>query len=131
MRKSVLNVEVFRSQYAYNPPEAKSAWHLIFDNPEGDNETQTDSYSDDDELFVDYETKQSLTFGHVRSLSMRLAHGFLNNIRGVQTGDVVAVFALNSIRYPACVYSIWAAGLGTSITMRKLPMLMPEIQSAL
>jgi acyl-coenzyme A synthetase/AMP-(fatty) acid ligase len=114
MRKPVLNVEPFKSQYAYNPPEPKSAWHLVFSKPEGDNENDAHLYSDDDELFIDYATKEALSFGRLRNLSMTLAYGFLHRLQGMKTGDVVAIFASNCIWYPACVYAIQAAGLGAS-----------------
>ena len=108
----LLNVEAFTSEYPYTPSRPKSAWHLFFDRPAGTNEDQAHSFSEDDTIYVDALSRQALKFSDVRTLSKRLAYGFLNRVDGLKSGDTVLIFASNSIYYPACYLGAQAAGLG-------------------
>lgn len=108
----MLNLPPFKSRYTYDPPPAQSTWHLVFDQPAGQNEHAAGGFRDDDVVFIDYATKKSLTFGKLRTLSKQLAYGLLHKIDGgLRAGDTVLLFANNTVWYPAFVYGTQAAGL--------------------
>ncbi|KAI8318143.1 acetyl-CoA synthetase-like protein [Martensiomyces pterosporus] len=61
------------------------------------------------QVFVDSSTGRSLTAGEIKSYAFRLATGLRRNI-GLAVGDVVGVFAPNSINFPIAAYGIVASG---------------------
>ncbi|KAI8318183.1 putative luciferase [Martensiomyces pterosporus] len=61
------------------------------------------------QVFVDPSTGRSLTASELKSCVFRLAAGLRRNI-GLVAGDVVGVFAPNSINYPIAAYGIVASG---------------------
>ncbi|KAJ2078831.1 hypothetical protein GGI16_007864, partial [Coemansia sp. S142-1] len=60
-------------------------------------------------LFVDSSTDESLTVAQVKSQTFRFAAG-LRSRYDIQAGDVVAIFARNSISFPIAAYGIVASG---------------------
>ncbi|KAJ2853462.1 hypothetical protein FB639_006537, partial [Coemansia asiatica] len=60
-------------------------------------------------VFVDSASGTSIGLSDLRSQTLRLASG-LQRICSIGTGDVVAIFAANSIIYPIAAYAIVAAG---------------------
>ncbi|KAJ2367042.1 hypothetical protein H4S02_010355, partial [Coemansia sp. RSA 2611] len=65
--------------------------------------------SADHTLFVDSSTDESLTVAQVKSQAFRFAAG-LRSRYDIQAGDVVAVFARNSISFPIAAYGVVASG---------------------
>ncbi|KAJ2886049.1 hypothetical protein H4R27_000960 [Coemansia aciculifera] len=63
----------------------------------------------DHTLFVDSSTDESLTVAQVKSQTFRFAAG-LRSRYNIQAGDVVAIFARNSISFPIAAYGIVASG---------------------
>ncbi|KAJ2004619.1 hypothetical protein GGI04_002450 [Coemansia thaxteri] len=63
----------------------------------------------DHTLFVDSTTSDSLTLGEVKSRTLRFANE-LRSRYSIGAGDVVAIFARNSISYPIAAYGIVASG---------------------
>ncbi|KAI8323626.1 acetyl-CoA synthetase-like protein, partial [Martensiomyces pterosporus] len=61
------------------------------------------------QVFVDSSTGCSLTAGELKSYIFRFATGLRKSI-GLVAGDIVAVFALNSINFPIAAHGVVASG---------------------
>lgn len=57
---------------------------------------------------IDADSAQSLTFSQFKSTLIKVSHGFRH--LGIRKGDVVLIFAPNSIRYPLCFLGVIAIG---------------------
>lgn len=83
-----------------------STWHFVFENDKGT--------PDDKVIYQDGITDRKITYGELRTLTKRMAHGLRNGL-GLEKGDRVLIFSSNSILYPALVQSTQAAALVCSL----------------
>ncbi|KAI9300156.1 hypothetical protein BJ944DRAFT_244462 [Cunninghamella echinulata] len=70
---------------------------------------QNTRFSQDRVIIIDSETDKTLTFNQVRSLSLQLATGWIQNV-GLKKGDIVSVFAPNQYDHSVLYFSLLAAG---------------------
>ncbi|KAL5709999.1 4-coumarate--CoA ligase [Ranunculus cassubicifolius] len=57
---------------------------------------------------IDADSNETLTFAHLKSTVAKVSHGLLQ--LGIKKGDVVLIFAPNSIEFPICFFGIIAIG---------------------
>ncbi|XP_021896174.1 4-coumarate--CoA ligase-like 7 isoform X2 [Carica papaya] len=57
---------------------------------------------------IDADTGETLSFSQLKSLVIKLSHGFLH--LGIKKKDVVLIFAPNSLQFPICFLAVIAAG---------------------
>ncbi|KAK9124166.1 hypothetical protein Sjap_013768 [Stephania japonica] len=57
---------------------------------------------------IDSDSNETLTFAQFKSTVAKLAHGFAQ--LGLKKGDVVLIFAPNSIQFPLCFFGVVAIG---------------------
>ncbi|KAJ1955581.1 hypothetical protein EC988_001802 [Linderina pennispora] len=59
--------------------------------------------------YVDIATRKALTYGQLEDMHDRIASGLVNNL-GLKKGDIVMIFASNSIYYAPAYFGILASG---------------------